>query len=103
MIVIGGGNILSDGTLDALRAQVTRERWLLIDLVDETETVSDPQAEVIRRDGDRVVLRFDPGVVDIATLIGRVSAAHAVRDLFVQNPPIEEIIARLYAGHEAAK
>ena len=101
VIVIGGGRILSDGTLDALREQVTRERWLLIDLVDADATVSDPDADVLRREGDRVVLRFDPRVVDVATLIGRVTARHAVRDLFVQNPPIEEIIARLYGQQTA--
>ena len=32
VIVIGGGRILSDGTLDDLRERVTRERWLILDL-----------------------------------------------------------------------
>ena len=36
--------------------------------------------------------------VSAATLISRVTAQHPVRDLFVENPPIEEIIARLYAA-----
>jgi ABC-2 type transport system ATP-binding protein len=96
VMVIGEGRILSDGTLDALRATVTSERWLLIDLEDEAEAVADPDAEVIRREGGRVTLRFDPARVSPAALISRLAAAHSVRDLFVQNPPIEEIIARLY-------
>jgi len=101
VIVIASGRILSDGPLERLREQVTRERWLLIDLADAHATVADPEAEVIRREGDRVTLRFDPATVSAAALIGRITTAHAVRDLFVQNPPIEEIIARLYAaeGH----
>ena len=41
-------------------------------------------------------LRFDPDQVSATTLIGRVAGNHAIRDLFVENPPIEEIIARLY-------
>ena len=102
VIVIGGGRILSDGSLDALRAQVTRERWLIVDLAHSDEIVADPHADVLRRDGDRVTLRFDPTVVDTAALIGRVTTAHAVRDLFVQNPPIEEIIARLYGQQASA-
>lgn len=96
VIVIGDGRILSDGTLEELRARVTRERWLLVDLEDGAEEVRDPEASVVRREGSRVVLRFDPAVVSTAALIGRVAASHPVRDLFVQNPPIEEIIARLY-------
>jgi ABC-2 type transport system ATP-binding protein len=98
VIVIAGGQILSDGSLDALRARVTRERWLIVDLENATETVTDPEAEVIAREGDRITLRFDPTLTPTATLIGRVTNAHSIRDLFVQDPPIEEIIARLYAG-----
>jgi ABC-2 type transport system ATP-binding protein len=101
VIVIGGGKILSDGTLDALRERVTRERWLLLDLEDPNLTLEDPDAEVLRRDGQRVTLRFDPARVSPAQLISRLTARYPIRDLFVQNPPIEEIIARLYAEHEA--
>ena len=44
----------------------------------------------------RACLAFDPARVSPAALIGRVAERHAIRDLFVQNPPIEELIARLY-------
>jgi ABC-2 type transport system ATP-binding protein len=96
VILIGEGRILSDGTLEALRGRVTNERWLIVDLEDEREPVGDPEAEIIRRDGHRVCLRFDPARISPAALIGRITANHAISDLFVQNPPIEEIIARLY-------
>ncbi|MCK5329157.1 MAG: ATP-binding cassette domain-containing protein [Candidatus Latescibacteria bacterium] len=96
VVVINEGRILSDGTLEDLRAHVTTERRLIVDLVDEREDVADPDAEVIRREGHRVFLRFDPDRISPAALIGRITANHAIRDLFVENPPIEEIIARLY-------
>ena len=96
VVVINEGRILSDGTLEDLRAHVTTERRLIVDLVNEREEVSDPDAEVIRREGHRVFLRFDPDRISPAALIGRITANHAIRDLFVENPPIEEIIARLY-------
>ena len=67
-----------------------------MDLVEEGEQVSDPEATVIRHDGHRVHLRFDPSRVSAAELIARVTAQHAVSDLFVENPPIEHIIAELY-------
>jgi len=95
VIVIGGGKILSDGSLAELRKRVTRERWLTVDVEDGAE-VSDPDATVLRREGNRVCLAFDPDVVAPAELIRRVTSAHAIRDLFVENPPIESIIARLY-------
>ena len=96
VMVIGQGRILSDGTLKDLTNRVTRERRLTVDLVDGTETVHDPDAEVIRRDGHRIHLSFDPERISAAALIGRIAARHAVRDLYVESPPIEEIIARMY-------
>jgi ABC-2 type transport system ATP-binding protein len=99
VIVIGGGAILSDGTLAELRAKVTRERWLTVDLVDTAAAIDEPDATEIRRDGHRVCLAFDPQVITPAELIRRVTGRHAIRDLFVENPPIETIIARLYAAH----
>jgi ABC-2 type transport system ATP-binding protein len=99
VLVIGKGKVLSDGSLETLRAGVTRERWLLVDLEDEKATVSDPDATLIRRDGRRVCLRFDPERVSAAALIARISAQHAIGDLLVQPPPIEEVVARLYEKH----
>jgi ABC-2 type transport system ATP-binding protein len=96
VIVIGGGCILSDGTLDDLRGRVSRERWLLIDLEDPEEPICDPDVTVLSREGSQVRLCFDPARISPAALISRITASHAIRDLFVQNPPIEEIIARMY-------
>ena len=100
VIVIGDGHILSDGSLADLRRSVSRQRWLTIDLEDAgwAADVTDPQAEVMKREGNRVVLAFDPQEVSPAALIGRLTARHPVHDLFVENPPIETIIAEIYAA-----
>lgn len=100
VMVIGTGKILSDGTLEDLRKHVTTERRLIVHLSTGGIEISDPDAEVIKRDGTRVQLRFDPDVVPAATLISRLASKYPVRDLFVENPPIEEIIAKLYSEME---
>jgi ABC-2 type transport system ATP-binding protein len=96
IMLIGNGSILLDGTLDDLRASVSKERMLIIDLVDQSEQVEDPDAEIVRSEGARIYLAFDPDVVSPADLISRITAKHGVKDLYVENPPIEEIIAQLY-------
>jgi ABC-2 type transport system ATP-binding protein len=95
VMMIGHGQILMDGSLDQLRARVTTERRLVIDLEEEDE-IRDPYAEVIQVEGNRVTLRFDPVKTSTADLIGRISSRYLIRDLFVENPPIEEVIAKLY-------
>jgi ABC-2 type transport system ATP-binding protein len=97
VIVIGQGRILSDGTLADLRRSVTNERWLIVDLADGCETLDDPGATTIDREGRRFTLRFDPDRVPTAALISRIASRYPVRDLFVEEPPIEQIIARLYS------
>ena len=97
VLVIGDGRILVDGPLSALRGRVLGERRLTLDLVDEREEVSDPAVRLIGRDGARVQLAFDPADVSTTDLISRLTARHLVRDLFVENPPIEEVVAQLYA------
>jgi ABC-2 type transport system ATP-binding protein len=96
IMVIGQGHILSDGTLTDLRRRLQGERWLIVDLEEEDALLSDPQATVLQREGRRVTLQYDPDTVSTADLIGRIASRYAVHDLMVQNPPIEEIIARLY-------
>ena len=96
IIVIGSGKILSDGTLSQLRERVSRERWLIVDLADDQSPPEMPEARLVRHEGNRVIYGFDPATLSAADLIGTVSARTAVRDIFVENPPIEQIIARLY-------
>lgn len=104
VIVIGGGRILSDGSLADLRRSVTNERWLTVDVADGCDHLADVDATVLRREGRRFTLRFDPDRIAPATLISRLAASYPIRDLFVENPPIEQIIAELYnrAGEHAA-
>ncbi len=96
VLVINEGEILTDGTLEDLRAMVTRERRLTVILRNEDGDISDPEAEVIERNGRRVTLKFDPEHTPAAELISRIAANYEIRDLFVENPPIEEIIAKIY-------
>ena len=96
VMVISSGRILTDGGLDDLRRRISNERRLVVELVDESDDIADPDARVTERNGRRVALSFDPESVSAAELIGRVTAAYPVRDLLVENPPIEEIIASIY-------
>ncbi len=102
VLVIGDGTILSQGSVQDLRRLVSTERHLIIDLEgDAAPQVQDPEAEVIAVEGHRVQLRFDPERTPAAQLIGRITSRCPVRDLFVENPPIEELVAALYRQQQA--
>lgn len=101
VILIGDGHILLDGTLEGLRASVTTERRLIVDLAEEDGDLAHPKAEVVTREGGRIHLRFYPDQISPAKLISDITAKHVIRDLFVENPPIEEVVARLYTERQA--
>ncbi len=96
VIVINNGKILSDGTLDDLRRQITPERLLVIDLVGFASPTIHRAARITHRSGNRLHIQFDPQRISAAELISQVTSDNDVGDLFVENPPIEEIVARIY-------
>jgi ABC-2 type transport system ATP-binding protein len=97
--VIGKGTILADGSLAALRRGALAERRLLVHFVAEPATVAIPDVTVRRRQGRSVELAFDPRKVSAHRLIARVAAEFEVEDVHLEEPPIEEAIARFYAEH----
>ena len=96
VMVIGRGRILMDGTVAALRSRVSPERRLVVDLENGCDSIGEREARVVRREGRRWHLGYDPARTSTAELISRIAANHGVRDLFVEDPPIEEIVAELY-------
>ena len=96
VMIINNGKILSDGTFDDLRRSVTLQRRLVVDLPHNAIPILHPAAQLADRQGDRVHIHFDPARVPAAELIAFVTAKNQVLDLFVENPPIEETIARIY-------
>jgi len=97
VMLINRGRLLFEGPLDVLRSRVTTERWLIVRLADGTDGIADPDAQEIAREGQQVTLRFYPEDVSAAELISRLAARYPVTDLYVQNPPIEQVVARLYS------
>jgi len=97
VMLINRGRLLFEGPLDVLRSRVTTERWLIVRLADGTDGIADPDAQEIAREGQQVTLRFYPEDVSATELISRLAARYPVTDLYVQNPPIEQVVARLYS------
>jgi ABC-2 type transport system ATP-binding protein len=80
------------------------ERRLVVDFAQDAELPTQvPGAKVHSRDGQTLVLDFDPGATSAPALIARIAAAHAVEDIRLEGMAIEAVIARFYAMHGAAE
>lgn len=95
VMVIGHGSILFDGSVDALRQKYAPERKLTIEVMGEPPRPFE-MAESIVVDGQKAVILFDPARVPVPEMIAKVTAQCSVKDLVVENLPIEEIVSRMY-------
>jgi ABC-2 type transport system ATP-binding protein len=103
VIVIGAGRILADGPFTELRAGALAERRLFVDFAGEAPDLAIDGVTVASRDGRQLELAFDPRLTPAAGLIARIVADHAVDDIHVEEPLIEEVIARFYDLHGAGE
>ncbi|HEY9235861.1 MAG TPA: ABC transporter ATP-binding protein [Phenylobacterium sp.] len=103
VIVIGHGQVLADSPFEALRNDVLRERRLFVDFAHEAPDIDLPGVEVRSREGRSLELAFDPALVPAPRLIAAIAADFAVDDVHVEQPAIEEVIARFYDLHGAAE
>ena len=101
LMVIGGGRILSDGSLDDLRKRMDGRRRLKVTFGTELSDFSEPRFELLGHEGNALHLGFDPLEIAPTEAIARLSSRYDVRDLLVEHPPVEELIAQLYAENTA--
>ena len=96
ILIISDGKIVTDGTLDDLRQRVTLERRLVVDMARDGAPTLHPASTLVSANGRRVEIQFDPTAISATELIAHVSSHNQVRDVFVEHPPIEDLIARIY-------
>jgi ABC-2 type transport system ATP-binding protein len=95
VMVIDHGRLVHDGGLDALHAVGGSERTLVVDLAEPRPPIDVPGARVVRVEGPRQWLAF-PARASAAPLVAAVAAGYPLLDLSVQEPAIEDVIARMY-------
>lgn len=101
VIVIGQGRLLIDGPFARLRAGVLSERRLYVDFAGPAPALDIDGVTVRAREGRSLELAFNPARLPAPRLIAAITSSHAVEDIHVEEPAIEEVIARFYDLHDA--
>jgi ABC-2 type transport system ATP-binding protein len=103
VIVIGKGRILADQPFDELRTNVLRDRRAHVEFAREAPNLAIAGVKIINRLGNTIDLSFDPATIPVAQLIATLSAGYEVIDVHIEQPLIEEVIARFYDLHGATE
>jgi len=94
VIVIHHGRLLFDGELADLVRRFTAHKTIVIELENGPADLS-AYGEVVSSSEGRVTLRVPTSAT--AGVTGRILADHPVADLTVEDPPIEEVIERVFS------
>ncbi len=96
VLLIAKGQILFDGSLGALKLESGAERRLIVEFAGAPEQLNLPDVGIMKTGKDRLEIHYDPRATDIKQLVGVLASHGAIRDLTIQEPPVEEVIARVY-------
>lgn len=103
VIVIHHGRILFDGQLKDLVQGFSAHKTISVDLDVPEGAARDLSGygEIVSTDGARVTLRVPKA--ETAAVTSRLLAEHPVIDLSVEDPPIEEVIDRVFSAQKTEK
>ena len=94
VIVIHNGKLLFDGDLSSLVQKFTAHKTIIVQL-DDTQADLQAYGDVVSRDDGHITLRVPKA--ETARVTERLLANLPVIDLLVEDPPIEEVIERVFA------
>ena len=103
VMIIDRGQLLYDGSLGLLKQKLLRTKQVKFALRDKEQVArlmslerQDLKIEAVDELTFRI--RFDIARISTADLIRQILSSVEVRDLLIEDEPIEEIIKRIYAG-----
>ncbi len=104
-MVINHGEVIYDGRVSTLKRDYIHTKTVSLKLGEPWRGFDGPGVQVLKHKGYGVKLEVDTNIAPIEQVVGQLLAHYTIADINVDNPPMEEIIARIYgasAGEVAA-
>jgi ABC-2 type transport system ATP-binding protein len=97
VIVINHGSLLLDSPINTVRQAYIKEKIVTIQTADEHVDIELAGVSVIERRPHNMVLRVHIETTPIEEVVLKVIEGSRLRDLTVEDPPLEDVIKKLYA------
>jgi len=101
VVVIHRGALLWDGTLADLRRRYLRAKRVTLWTEEERLTLNLPGVHIVSSESYRTMLEVDVEVTSLGQVVDAVLRHGAVRDLTVEDAPLDAVIRALYANADA--
>jgi ABC-2 type transport system ATP-binding protein len=98
VIVIDQGRILLDESLERLRQEFLQRRSIVLVTAEEQPVLTMPGVTTTATEPYRLILSIDTAVSTMEQVVAAVLQRLTVRDLVIENPPLEDIVKAIYRG-----
>jgi ABC-2 type transport system ATP-binding protein len=98
VIIIDEGRLLLDEALDRLRRSYLKHRSVVLVTAEERPSLELPGVTVASAEPYRLTLNIDTEVTAVEHVVGTALRLLSVRDLIIENPPLEDIVKAIYRG-----
>ncbi len=95
-MVINHGEVIFDGRVSTLRRDYIQSKTISLKLGEPWQGFEEPGVQVLKQKGYGVKLQVDTRQTPIEQVVSRLLARYSIADINVDNPPMEEIIGRIY-------
>ncbi len=95
-MVINHGEVIYDGRVSTLKRDYIHTKTISMKLGEPWQGFDGSGVRVLKQKGYGVKLKVDTKRVSIEEVMGQLLRRYAIVDINVDNPPMEEIIARIY-------
>ena len=101
VVIIAQGRIIYDGSLAGIIDRFGGHKVISLQMFDgaDARATWTATAKCSQSEPPRVKLRVERSVVP--EVLGSILASHAVEDVSVEDPPLEEVIAEMFSHDEA--
>ena len=96
VMIIDHGKLLFDGALETLQSRFGGNRQLVVDFAENSLDFEVEGANIVSRDGLRVIYAFSRAQISASELIRRLSERYSLQDISVLEPEIEATIRLIY-------
>jgi len=104
VIVINHGALIHDGPLAGIIERFSETKLVKLQFEDEAPSDLDRFGVVVRKEGPFAEIKVERS--EVARMLAAILDRHAVADVSVEEPPLEEVISRVFeearAAHDAA-
>ncbi len=96
VLVINHGQVVLDDSVSSMRSRLLGEKVIFAKFQDEPPALFIPGATIIERAEYSLKLKVNTNIIDLNEVITTILKAGRVVDINIEDPPLEEVIARIY-------